>query len=318
MLALVAALAAASCSAGPAPAPAASGASADDGPGGPEGSAETGFAFVDPGGDAGPAGLAPAVGDPRTPLGELRAAHLPVWDRELDWAFPPEVCGSAWELDAVASPDGGTTSSFLLDPVPATAALAVMRYEHLFSAALAAPSALAQLCVAVAAVEPARSESLAVLVSYLETGSRRAEPARHPDEVTVVAVAPTSVLAAACIEPGYPTVVTASGEVRSEPRAPARLQAYLLRVARGLEDDVADVSLRVSTVYHRPAESCEELAAWTGEWRGRAEQWAAEGRLWEPVGLTITAGDLCADSSPGTAPENALERNVLECPADWS
>ena len=166
--------------------------------------------------------------------------------------------------------------------------------------------------MAVAAVEPARSESLSVLASYLETGSRRGEPARYPDEVTVVAVAPTSVLATACVEPGYPAAVSADGEARSEPRAPARLQSYLLRVARGLEDDVSDVSLRVSATYHRPAEDCGGLAEWTGEWRSRAEQWAAEGRLWELVDSTITADHLCAASNLENAPES-----VRECPADW-
>lgn len=318
VLALVAVLAA-SCSSGPD-----SDASAlpDDGglgaAGGPV--AAEGFAFAEPGTAAGPSGRVPAEAvdaDPRTPLGQLRAAHLPVWDPELDWAFPPEVCHSAWDLDAVAAPvedsaGSSVSAPFLTAPVPVAAALAVMRYERLFSMALVAPDALAQLCVAVAAVEPARSQDLAVLASYLETGSRRAEPARHPEEVTVVAVAPTSVLAAACVEPGYPAVVTADGEARSEPRAPARLQAYILRMARGIEDDVVDFSLRVSATYHRPAESCDELAAWTGEWRGQAEQWASEGRLWELVGATVTAEELCGGSSPGSAPES-----VRECPADW-
>lgn len=314
VLALAAALVA-SCSSG-----SDSGAGALSGDGGPGATggpvAAEGFAFAEPGTAAGLSGRAPAGpagADPRTPLGRLRAAHLPVWDPDLDWAFPPEVCHSAWDLDAVAAPVGDSAvPSFLRVPVPAAAALAVMRYERLFSAALAAPSALAQLCVAVAAVEPARSQDLAVLASYLETGSRRAELAHHPDEVTVVAVAPTSVLATACMVPGYPTAVTADGEARSEPQAPARLQSYLLTVARGLEDDVVDFSLRVSATYHRPAESCAEMAAWTGEWRGQAEQWASEGRLWELVGSTVTVGDLCAASTPENAPES-----VRECPADW-
>lgn len=317
-LALVGALAA-SCSSGP---DSGAGAISDDGGPGATGGpvAAEGFAFAEPGTAAGPPGRASAGtvdADPRTPLGELRAAHLPVWDPELDWAFPPEVCHSAWDLDAIAAPvddSAGSSASapFLAAPVPAAAALAVMRYERLFSAALADPGALAQLCVAVAAVEPARSQDLAVLASYLETGSRRAEPARHPDEVTVVAVAPTSVLAAACVEPGYPAVVTAAGGTRSEPRAPARLQAYILRMARGIEDEVVDFSLRVSATYHRPAEDCGELAAWTGEWRGQAEQWVSEGRLWELIGSTVTAGELCRNSSPGSASES-----VRECPADW-
>ena len=313
-LALAAALGV-SCSSGPDSS--AGDLSVDGGPGGDGGTEATGdpaadgFAFAEP---AGPAPSLPPGADPRTPLGRLRAARLPVWAPELDWAFPPEVCDSAWDLDAVAEPlaDDSAVPAFLLGPVPAAAALAVMRYEHLFSGALAAPSALAQLCVAVAAAEPARSEGLSVLASYLETGSRRGEPARYPDEVTVVAVAPTSVLATACVEPGYPAAVSADGGARSEPRAPARLQSYLLRVARGLEDDVSDVSLRVSATYHRPAEDCGGLAEWTGEWRSRAEQWAAEGRLWELVDSTITADHLCAASNLENAPES-----VRECPADW-
>ena len=314
VLALAAALVA-SCSSGPdSDGGALSGDAGPSATGGPV--AAEGFAFAEPGTASGLSGRAPAGpagADPRTPLGRLRAARLPVWDPDLDWAFPPEVCHSAWDLDAVAAPVGDSAvPSFLRVPVPAAAALAVMRYERLFSVALAAPSALAQLCVAVAAVEPARSQDLAVLASYLETGSRRAEPAHHPDEVTVVAVAPTSVLATACMVPGYPTAVTADGEARSEPQAPARLQSYLLTVARGLEDDVVDFSLRVSATYHRPAESCAEMAAWTGEWRGQAEQWASEGRLWELVGSTVTAGDLCAASIPENAPES-----VRECPTDW-
>lgn len=316
--ALALSAAAVSCSAGPDPGPGALPVGGrSEAPAAPP-AAE--FAFASPAPSArpvdGPASNFPDGADPRTALGELRAARLPIWVRELDWAFPPEVCGSAWELDAVAEPlpDDTAIPAFRLGAsVPVAAALAVMRYEHLLSEALAAPSPLGQLCVAVASVDPIRSEDLSVLASYLEAGSRRAGLARHPDEVTVVAVAPTSVLAAACVEPGYPAVVSAGGEIRSEPRAPARLQVYLLRMTQGLEDDVADASLRVSTTHHRPAEDCGELAAWAGEWRDRAEQWVSEGQLWELADTTITADDICAAPSSADAPEAARE-----CPDDWS
>ena len=105
-------------------------------------------AFLDPG------------ADPSTDLGRLRAQHLPVWTSDFDWAFPPEACDSAWELDGIAEPTLGADIAVLGDFATA-AALTVMRYEHQFSRALAEPSALSQLCVATAAVEPARSDALA-------------------------------------------------------------------------------------------------------------------------------------------------------------
>ena len=48
----------------------------------------------------------------------------------------------------------------MLGDFATAAALTVMRYEHQFSRALAEPTALSQLCVATAAVEPARSDAL--------------------------------------------------------------------------------------------------------------------------------------------------------------
>ena len=251
--------------------------------------------------------LDPAA-NPTTPLGELRARYLPIWSPDFDWAFPPEVCGSDWALDAVAEPTFRVEVAVLGD-VLAAAALSVMRYEHLFSRALAEPHVLAQLCVAVATVGSARTEALDVLASYLGSGSRSAEPATYPDEVTVVATSPTVILAVACLMPGYPGVVTGDGGVLDDPPVPGALQAYLLSVSRGIEDTVADVSYRVSRVTHRLSETCDGLDSWTAEWDQQAQDWAAEGELWGPVDRIITADQLC-DDPPPDGPD--------ECPRDWS
>lgn len=280
---------------------------------------------------AGPPPLDPAA-DPRTPLGELRAGHLPIWSPDFDWAFPPEVCGSDWALDAIAEPTPGPNVEVLGD-VAAAAALSVMRYEHLLSRALAAPGVLEQLCVAVATVGSARNDALELLAGHLRTGSRVVEPAGPPEEVTIVALGPTAALAVACVTPGYPGVIAADGTTRDDatrpldgdPRpgaattgegtipdgatAPARLQAYLLSTARGLEDTVTDISYRVAEFDHRPAGDCDGLGAWAGEWQRLAEGWAAEGQLWGPVGRTVTTGELC-DSPPVGGPD--------ECPRDWA
>lgn len=244
--------------------------------------------------------------DPTTPLGRVRARHLLVWSPELDWAFPPEVCDSAWELDAIAVPDPAAEAA-RLDDLPTAAALAVMRYEHLYSRALHDPRPLAQLCVAVGAVDPARSDNLAVLASYLSGGRSRQEPAAHPQQVTVLAAGDARMLAVACVTPGYPTVV-ADGEVVEAPSSPVRLQAYLLRLARGVEDDVVDVSLRVSQAAHRRAQSCDELGAWTAEWRRHVSDWIAEGQIWKPLHATVTVNEVCQVQS-ADAP--------TDCPNNW-
>ncbi len=252
-------------------------------------------AFLDPG------------ADPSTDLGRLRAQHLPVWTSDFDWAFPPEACDTAWELDGIAEPTLGADIAVLGDFATA-AALTVMRYEHQFSRALADPTALSQLCVATAAVEPARSDALDVLESYLATGARRSESAAHPDEVWVLAVGPTSALSVACVTPGYATVVGADGTVIQAPQAPSRLQSYLLIVSRGLEDQVTDISYRVSNASHRPAQDCEGLYDWALEWDGHVQTWIAEGQIWEPLGAIMTANAIC-DSPPPDGPD--------ECPKDW-
>ena len=256
--------------------------------------------------DRPPAFLDPDA-DPSTALGRLRAQHLPVWTSDFDWAFPPEVCDSAWELDAIAEPTLGADIAVLGDFATA-AALTVMRYEHQFSRALAEPSPLAQLCVATASVEPARSDALGVIESYLATGARRSEPAAYPEEVWIVAVSPTSAVSVACVTPGYPTVVGADGETIGPSQSPARLQAYLLVVSRGLEDPVTDISYRVSNASHRPAEDCQGLYDWAIEWDDQVQTWIAEGQIWESLGAIITTEGIC-DSPPPDGPD--------ECPKDW-
>ena len=245
--------------------------------------------------------------EPSTDLGRLRAQHLPVWTADFDWAFPPEACDTAWELDGIAEPTVDAVIAVLGDFATAIA-LSVMRYEYQLSRALADPSPLAQLCVATASVEPARSEALSVLESYLATGARWAERAVYPDEVWILAVSPTAALSVACVTPGYPKVVGTSGETISPAQSPARLQAYLLSVSRGLEDQVADISYRVSRATHRPASDCEGLQGWADEWDGHVQTWIAEGQIWEPLGAVLTADGIC-DSPPPDGPD--------ECPRDW-
>ena len=245
--------------------------------------------------------------EPRTDLGRLRAQHLPVWTSDLDWAFPPEACGTAWELDGIAEPTIDADIAVLGDYATA-AALTVMRYEHQFSRALSEPSPLAQLCVATASVEPARSDALDVLESYLASGARRSEPAGYPGEVWIVAVSPTSAVSVACVTPGYPTVVGADGETISPAQSPARLQAYLLALSRGLEDQVTDISYRVSDATHRPSEDCRGLSDWALEWNSHVQTWIAEGQIWEPLDAVLTAQAIC-DSPPPDGPD--------ECPRDW-
>ena len=245
--------------------------------------------------------------EPTTALGRLRAQHLPVWTSDFDWAFPPEACDSAWELDGIAEPTAAADLAVLGDFATA-AALAVMRYEHQFSRALADPTPLAQLCLAVASVEPARTEALSVLASHLETGARHAEPATYPDEVWIIGVSPASALSVACVTPGYPAVVGVGGETIEPAQSPARLQAYLLSVSRGLEDQVTDISYRVSNATQQPAEDCQGLNAWATEWDGHVQTWIAEGQIWEPLDAILTADAIC-DSPPPDGPD--------ECPRDW-
>ena len=244
---------------------------------------------------------------PTTALGRLRAQYFPVWTADFDWAFPPEVCGTAWELDGIAEPTATADIAVLGDFV-AAAALTVMRYEHQLSRALADPTPLAQLCVATASVDPARSESLDLLASYVHNGTRSPDPVTYPDEVVVVGASEASVLAVACTAPTNPETDSEPAET-AEPNLPqARLKAYLLLVSRGLEDRVADVSFRVSDATHRATNDCAGLDAWALEWRGHVQGWINEGQVWEQLGPTFTIDGICA-SPPSEGPD--------ECPRDW-
>ena len=208
-----------------------------------------------------------------------------------------------------------------------------MRYEHLVGRALSAPDAIEQLCVAVATVGAARTETLEVLASFLQEGVRAAGLPGPPGEVTVVAISPASAVAVACIEPGAPEEADATdgvdggvtsdgvgieggvddggagGGQASDPAGSdenasaahaadsTRLRAYLLSNSVGIEDTVTDLSYRVSGVDERGAESCDELDAWAAEWEQLAQEWSLEGEIWSRVGATVGADHLC-DSPP--------------------
>ena len=273
---------------------------------------------------------------PQTPLGALRAGWLPLWSTAFDSAFPPEVCGSAWELDAIAEPTSGVAMSLYGD-VAALAALAVMRYEHLRTAVTASPTRLGQLCVAVASVGETRTEALAalaVLVAQAEdvpaddAGASGVPPApgvggaadeagaagegvhsagllgasRFPEAVTVIASSPTLALATACVAAGAEEADGSPGS------AGVWLRAYELAMARGIEDRVADVSYRVSRTVSEPADDCSSMPAWVQRWTAQVQAWLDEGRYWEPLGATVTADRLCA--SPPL-------RGIAECPHEW-
>lgn len=277
---------------------------------------------------AGAAWLDPDA-DPLTPAGEARARHLPRWTPDLDGAFPPAVCGSAWELDAIAVPMPGADLRPYGEPT-AMAALGVMRYEHLVSRAMAAPSVLAQLCVAVAAVDPARRDALAELVLLIDReapagtetvpggesridggesldagpdpSDRPGGAAAFPDPVVIVALSPSAALAAACV----PLVHDSSDMSADE--MPAVLRAYELVPARGIEDAVTDVSYRVARIVEQPAAGCTGFAAWAAEWEQQVQAWIEQGQAWLLVGAAVTADALCG-AQEATGSE--------DCPAAW-
>lgn len=250
--------------------------------------------------------LDPAA-SPRTPLGVLRAAYLPIWVPEFDSAFPPQACGSAWELDAVAQPALNADMRVAGD-LTVAAALGVMRYEFLRSRWLSRPEALGQLCLAVASVDPVRTELLDELASYLRTGLRLGSGAVLPSEVTTVGLSSTGALAVACVAPGYGEVLAADGTVAAAALAPARLAAYLLTAARGIEDEVADVTYRVSRVRQAPVDDCDGLGAWADRWAAQVQQWIAEGRVWVPQRAVVTVVGQC-ERPPADGPR--------DCPEDW-
>ena len=245
--------------------------------------------------------------DPGTPLGELRSRYFPVWTSDFDAAFPPQACGSAWELDAIAEPVADVNVS-LYGNAPTMAALAVMRYEHLVSRALAHPSPLAQLCVAVGSVDPARAEVLQHLGARLDGDGVGEAPVGFPPEVTILAASPTAMLAVACVGPdAWEAVPGVDGAAAGPPQA--RLSAYLLLIAQGREDQVVDVSYRVSRAYSRVADGCSGAAEWAAEWDQQVQTWIAEGQAWVPHRVTLSAEAQCA-SPPAEGPQ--------ECPATWA
>ena len=248
--------------------------------------------------------LAPDA-SPSTPLGELRAQHLPVWSPDLDWGFPPEICDSAWEFDAIAGPDVFSDTSVLGDPSIAVAR-SVMRYEYLLSRALNDPTALRQLCVAVGSIDPARRENLLVLKSYLDSDAHRLEAPAFPDEVWVVAIGTGSAVAVACVDSSYPLALSDEGDDAEE--SAARLQAYRLGVARGLEDTVIDISYRVSDTAHEPVDDCRGLEDYADKWTAQVFDWISEGQLWTPTGEIIDVDTVCQPSRSSEEPD---------CPATW-
>lgn len=274
---------------------------------------------------------------PTTPLGALRARYFPIWASDFDGAFPPDVCGSAWELDGIAEPVANIDVSLYGD-ARVMAALAVMRYEHLVSHALASPTPLAQLCVAVGSVDPARAEALERLAARIEesqhsqsnkpeepsqtsdwdepgrTGQPSGGATSYPAAVAILASGPSAVLAVACNPVGHNppsggTADTAAADQATERAGGARLGAYLLQVARGREDRVVDVSYRVARVQHRSVADCSALDAWASEWDEHVTAWIAEGQAWIPTRVAVSLDDLCS----GLVPDGPHD-----CPLDWT
>lgn len=257
--------------------------------------------------------------DPQTPLGRLRARYFPVWTQEFDGAFPPETCGTAWELDGIAEPVSNVDIS-LYGEVPVMAALAVMRYEHLVSRALAYPTPLAQLCVAVGSVGPARTAALESLHAALKSGQPGSIGASYPAEATLVAVGPTTALAVACVTTDSssssgetpssetPTPGDASAGEAPSAEAAAHLSAYLLRVSRGHEDRVADTSYRVSDVERRESPDCAGWESWLTQWEAAVNAWLSEGQIWQHRSQSVTVQSIC---------EAELAERPGDCPHDW-
>lgn len=284
---------------------------------------------------------------PATPLGALRARYFPIWTSDFDGAFPPDACGSAWELDGIARPVTDVDISLYGD-ARIMAALAVMRYEHLVSHALAHPAPLAQLCIAVGAVDPARAEALTQLAATIQQRqpsqpdppdvpsqpnataepsltlapgqpdepsqtSAPSKPNGYPDAVTILASSPSAVLAVACNpdgagSPGSGTPAPAAASQPAERRDGTSVGAYLLQVSVGIEDRVVDVSYRVAQAQHRSVADCSALDAWASEWDDHVAVWIAEGQAWVPTRIVTTAEHICSLHSPDSP---------HDCPQDW-
>lgn len=246
-----------------------------------------------------------ANADPQTPLGTLRSRYFPIWTSHFDLAFPPVVCNSAWELDAIAAPVSGVDAS-QYGNVVTMAVLGVMRYEFQVSRSLAEPSPQAQLCVAVGSVDPARAEALQQLKERLESGEQGDLPVAFPTEVSVLAASPSAVLAVACNASDSSPPGAADLPIDSHG---ARLSAYLLHTVRGLEDRVVDISYRVSHVVSRAVGECSDLPEWVAEWEQHVADWIAEGQTWILSESAASVEEICSDSVP-PSPQ--------DCPAEWT
>ncbi|WP_419840308.1 hypothetical protein [Candidatus Poriferisodalis sp.] len=292
-----------------------------------------------------------AAADPRTPQGAARARHLPRWTPDLDGAFPPAVCGSSWELDAIAEPAHDIDIGAYGDPA-AMAALAVMRYEHLLSRAMAAPSALAQLCVAVASVDPARREALAdiaplidrapapgadtsgadlpVVLDLLEapcapedrregrgTGASAAASVdcvtSIPTTVLVIALGPSAGLAAACIPAQPPSGDPATTEADpGDPEPSGALPAVLRAYELVPARGIEDAVIDIS---YRVARTSERPAADCSSMAAWAAEWDRQVHEW------LAEGQVWQPMSTAVTLEQLCgardEPDVGECPADW-
>ncbi|WP_420446174.1 hypothetical protein [Candidatus Poriferisodalis sp.] len=239
--------------------------------------------------------------DPQTPLGRLRSQYFPVWTSDFDWAFPPDVCDSAWELDGIAVPVAGVNVATYGDPAT-MAALAVMRFEYFLSRAFADPTPLAQLCIAVGTVDPARGEALEDFNSLLDADEPIAAYNEHPTEVSIVAMSPTAALATACLRPARQPAATDSDHADDSDDASGHLAAYLLVVSQGLEDAAVDVSYRVSGKERDTSVGCTERSSWIAAWQEYVNEWLSQGQVWIPVDIEFSRATMCADNAEEKSP----------------
>ncbi len=292
-----------------------------------------------------------AAADPRTPQGAARARHLPRWTPDLDGAFPPAVCGSSWELDAIAERAHGIDIGAYGDPA-AMAALAVMRYEHLLSRAMAAPSALAQLCVAVAAVDPARREALAELASLIGRApapgpdasgadvpavpdllnapcapqERREDPGTGasaaasvecvtsiPTTVLVVALGPSVGLAAACIPAHPPPDDRATTEADPGGADPSGGLPAMLRAYELVP--ARGIEDAVIDISYRVARTSERPAADCSNMAAWADEWDRQVHEW------LAEGQVWQPMGTAVTIEHLCgardEPDTGDCPAQW-
>ena len=248
---------------------------------------------------------------PRTELGKLRARYLPLWTQDFDLAFPPHTCGTAWELDGIAVPVTGVNVSHYGSP-PTMAALAVMRYEHLLATAFANPTPLAQLCIAVAAVDPARAEALTALAPVIGTApDLAARSGELPQEVILIGASPSRVLAAACVAHASDPHPGLAEDAPMSAASSVFLRTYELTVSLGVEDAAKDISMRVSRVEERQSPDCAALDEWVGEWDQAIRGWMSEGQAWARTDSAVDIEEMCerlASSGDGECRPSWLEQ----------